>query len=105
MKALATLILILTLSTMGASAQTVYRCANTYSQEPCPQARLVDVSDARTDEQRADGRQVAATDKRLSEDMGRERLARDAAQSKNSKPTRAKPAKRVRATPIKWFRP
>ena len=103
MKALATFVL--TLCTMGSSAQTVYRCANTYSQEPCPQARIVDVSDARTDEQRAEGRQVAAINKRLSDEMRHERLAREAAQSKNSKPTRPKPAKRVRATPIKWFRP
>lgn len=38
----------------SSSAQTVYRCGHSYSHEPCPQARTVEVQDARTEAQRAE---------------------------------------------------
>ena len=95
--------LLLGLFGVCAHAQVVYRCANAYSQEPCPQARAVDVSDQRTDAQRADGLRVAAIDRQLGDEMSRERLARESP----AKPAHAKPtkAKRPRVSKIKWFRP
>jgi hypothetical protein len=42
-----------TIST-GAIGQDVYRCGNTYSQKPCPDAVLVDVQDARSKAQKAE---------------------------------------------------
>ena len=108
MKLIATLTVCL-IASAGATAQSavaVYRCGSAYSESPCPQARLVDVDDARTDGQRADGRLLAANDKRLGDQMANERLARDAAQkTRATKSAHAKPAKRVHATKIKWFRP
>ena len=41
--------LVLCLGTLAANAQPVYRCGSEYSQSPCPQARLVDAADARTE--------------------------------------------------------
>ncbi len=97
------LALLLGLFGLCAHAQIVYRCANAYSQEPCPQARAVDVSDQRTDAQRADGLRVPAVDRQLADEMSRERLARESA----AKPAHAKAtkAKRPRVSKIKWFRP
>ena len=60
-----------------AHAQTVYRCGNTYSQAPCPQARLVEVSDARSPAQQADAQRVADDGRRLAAEMRRERLAEE----------------------------
>jgi len=97
--------LMLCLCTLTAGAQPVYRCGNAYSESPCPQARLVDVSDERSDAQRLDARLLAANDKQLGDQMAHERLASEAAQSRAKKSTRPKPAKRVRATKIKWFKP
>ena len=99
------LTLMLCLAATGANAQSVYRCGSTYSQEPCPQARLVDVSDPRSASQRADALLLAANDKQLGNEMARERLATDAAQKRAAKSARAKPAKPARATKIRWFRP
>ena len=101
----AALTLMLCLATAGANAQAVYRCGSTYSQEPCPQARRVEVSDPRSASQRADALLLAAHDKQLGNEMARERLAREAAQNRAAKPSHAKPAKKARATKIKWFRP
>ena len=97
--------IVLMLSTLGltAHAQVAYRCGNAYSQDPCPQARAVDVSDQRTDAQRADALRVAAVDRQWGDEMSRERLARES----SAKPAHAKPtkAKRPRVSKIKWFRP
>ena len=95
--------LLLGLFGVCAHAQIVYRCANAYAQEPCPQARAVDVSDQRTDAQRAEGLRVAAVDRQLADEMRRERLARESA----AKPLHAKTTKvkRPRVSKIKWFRP
>jgi hypothetical protein len=99
------LALMVCLAAAGANAQAVYRCGSTYSQEPCPQARLVDVSDPRSASQRADAMLLAANDKQRGDEMAHERLAREAAEKRAAKPTHAKPAKRARATKIRWFRP
>jgi len=40
------------LITTGVWGQNVYKCGNTYSQQPCPGGTLVDASDARTSEQK-----------------------------------------------------
>ena len=103
MKSIATLTLCLLASASAQSA--VYRCGSTYSQSPCPQAQFVDVDDARTDAQRGDAQLLAASDKRLGDQMASERLARDAAQTRAAKSAHTKPAKRAHATKIKWFRP
>jgi hypothetical protein len=101
----ATLAMTLLCLAAAANAQTVYRCGSTYSQEPCPQARLVDVSDPRSASQRADALLLASNDKQLGNEMARERLASEAAQKQAAKAAHAKPAKRTRATKIRWFRP
>lgn len=79
MKHLATLMLCLAAAS-AVDAQTVYRCGSAYSDSPCPQATLVDASDARTAAQRADAQRAAADDKQLGSRMERERLALAAAQ-------------------------
>ncbi|MEP6876693.1 MAG: hypothetical protein ABI887_20230 [Burkholderiales bacterium] len=99
------LTLTLCLAAAGANAQSVYRCGSAYSQEPCPQARLVDVSDPRSASQRADALLLAANDEQLGNEMTRERPASEAAQKRAATPGHAKPAKKARATKIKWFRP
>ena len=58
-----------------AQTQTVYRCGNTYSQAPCPQAKRVEVSDVRSPGQQAEARRVADDERRLAAEMRRERLA------------------------------
>jgi hypothetical protein len=67
------LALMVCLAAAGANAQAVYRCGSTYSQEPCPQARLVDVSDPRSASQRADAMLLAANDKQRGDEMAHAR--------------------------------
>ncbi len=67
--------LLIGLATVAAQAQTVYRCGNTYAQTPCAEAQVVDASDPRTDDQRSDSLRVTAEQRRLGDQMERERLA------------------------------
>ena len=57
----------------------VYRCGNTYSQAPCPDAKQVEVGDARSAAQRSQAHRVADDERRLAADMRRERLADECA--------------------------
>jgi len=96
--------LILCVLVMSARAQSVYRCGNLYSASACPQASLVDANDARSESQRAEARLLAANDTRLGDQMEQERRKREAVRPPAVKP-RSKPAKRVHATKIRWFKP
>ena len=57
---------------MSAGAQSVYRCGNVYSQSSCQQARVVEVDDMRSEAQRSDAQLLAASDKRLGNELQRE---------------------------------
>ena len=62
-------------------AQAVYRCGNEYRAEPCPGGRAVVTDDLASSADRlAQGRAVAAREKRLADHMVRDRRAREAAQ-------------------------
>ena len=66
----------------SASAQTVYRCGpdgREYSQAPCGQSRAVDVSDPRSEAQRAAAQKRARDDEATGRALERERRAREAA--------------------------
>jgi len=63
----------------AAQAQEVYRCGSAYSQTPCPQGRLVEADDSRSEAQRAEAARVAASERRLANEMRRDRLAEEAA--------------------------
>jgi hypothetical protein len=99
--------LMLCLGAIAANAQPVYRCGSEYSQSPCPQSKLVDAADARTESQRAEARQVAADEKRLGAQMEHDRLAMQAAQkpagaaSLSGPPSSRKQAERSRAKKLK----
>jgi hypothetical protein len=74
-------LLCLVLAGAGVQAQTVYRCGpdgRVYSQTPCPQGRAVDVSDKRSDEQRAIAQARTRDDQVLGDALERERLDREA---------------------------
>lgn len=82
-------LLLLTLATFAhatdigttTGARTVYRCGpegRSYSQEPCPQGRTVDVADERTPQQQAQARTEAGRAQALTDRMARERQQREA---------------------------
>lgn len=69
-----------------ASAQEVWRCGpdgRTYASVPCAEGRRVEVPDARPPADVADARQRAAQERRETEALTRERLARESAQRGN----------------------
>ena len=73
--------LALTFFSTGTEAQAAYRCGNEYRAAPCPGGKLVVTDDLASSADRlAEGRAVAAREKRLADDMVRDRRARDAAQ-------------------------
>lgn len=63
----------------SAQAQTVYRCGNSYSQEPCPGGTTVNAADERTAEQRKAHENTVRQDVRTAAAMERERLKQEAA--------------------------
>jgi hypothetical protein len=81
MKALAARVALAALAFVasGAAAQTVYRCGNEYRADPCPGGKAVRSDDlAASPDRLAEGRAVAAREKRLADDMARDRRAREA---------------------------
>ena len=61
---------------LAAAAQTVYRCGpegRSYSQEPCPEGRAVEVGDARTREQQAQTAAAVKRDARTAAAMEKDR--------------------------------
>jgi hypothetical protein len=67
----------LSLLSVGAPSQVVYRCGNSYSQAPCPRATIVEASDPRNATQRAEARKVAVQQRQLATAMARERRVRE----------------------------
>ena len=57
----------------------IYRCGQTYTQTPCPEGRLIDSADPRTAAQRAEAKRVTEREKRLANQMERQRLGQGAA--------------------------
>lgn len=76
---LAAVALMLCFAVGAAQGQEVYRCGSAYLQTPCPQGRLVEADDSRSEAQRAEAARVAATERRLANEMRRDRLAEEAA--------------------------
>lgn len=86
-------------SGMGA-AQTIYRCGNSYSRMPCPDARALDVGDPRSAAQRAEAQRVAAAEKRLGDTMTSDRH-RAEAEAQPAGPASLSPARPASAPMVK----
>ncbi len=56
------------------SAQTTYRCGNSYSQTPCPDAKVIEPSDPRTPAQKLQADGAARRDERSADALEQERL-------------------------------
>lgn len=61
----------------GAQAQAVWRCGNSYSQQPCAGGAKVPAADPRTPAETARAGDVARGDWALADRLERERLARE----------------------------
>ncbi len=78
------------LACSSASAQTVYRCGNSYSQAPCgTDARAIQTDDPRTDAQRMAAQQGLARDKALAREMEASRRKDEAQAMANIKSEQA----------------
>ena len=60
-----------------ASSQTIYRCGAAYSQQPCPDATTLDVSDPRTPAQKAQTDAATAGAAKMAAQMEKDRLQRE----------------------------
>ena len=82
-----------------AGAEEVYRCGNTYSQKPCPDAVRVDVEDSRTPAQKAEAdaktqretAQVQAIDKARQKEEAQQRAANAKLAAAEARKAAAKP--------------
>ncbi len=64
----------------ASSQPTVYRCGNEYTRVPCNQGRVVETQNSATTEaRRAEAARVVASERRLAEDMARDRRRAEAA--------------------------
>lgn len=61
-----------------AAAQNIYRCGDSYSQQPCPGGALVQAEDARSAGQRAQTSQAAQRDAKSADAMEKARLKEEA---------------------------
>jgi hypothetical protein len=61
-----------------AAAQTIYRCGNSYSQQPCPGGTLVPADDARSASQRSQTSRASERDAKAADAMEKARLKEEA---------------------------
>ena len=85
----------------AAQAQEIYRCGSVYAQTPCPQGRLVEADDSRSEAQRAEAARVAASERRLATEMRRDRLAEEASVKPALAGSLSAPKSRASADPTK----
>jgi hypothetical protein len=64
----------------------VYRCGNLFTQVPCPDATSLDIRDPRSEEERQQGADVAAREKRLAATLEAERHARERLPAPSARP-------------------
>ena len=70
---------LLLLGAVGVSAQTtVFRCGNEYTRVPCSDGKAIDTQNSATAAQRAEAIRVAARERRLADDMARDRRRAEA---------------------------
>ena len=62
----------------GAAAQTVYRCGDSYGQQPCPGGKTVQTDDARSDAQKRQTSDAAKRDGKTADVMEKDRLKQEA---------------------------
>ncbi len=60
------------------AAETVYRCGESYSQQPCPGGKAVQADDPRSESQRAQTRDAARRDAKVADEMQKSRLKEEA---------------------------
>jgi hypothetical protein len=63
---------------MNSNAQPTYKCGNSYSQTPCPDAVLVNTEDRRTSAQKLQTDQATQRDARVADAMEKARLQQEA---------------------------
>ncbi|MFN4004939.1 MAG: hypothetical protein ACK4J1_09565 [Hylemonella sp.] len=64
---------------LAAPAQTIYRCGNSYSAQPCPDGQTIQAADPRSTEQRQAHEARVRHEKRTAERLEQERLREEAA--------------------------
>ncbi len=84
-------LLLLGMLPMANHAQAIYRCGNSYSQMPCPDASVIQADDRRSAEQKAQTDAAAAQAARQADRMEHERLARERMAVAAQTPTRPEP--------------
>lgn len=66
---------------LGAAAQTIYRCGDSYSQKPCPGGQTIQAADERTPAQKAQTDAAIQRDSRTAATLEKNRLQQEAAQA------------------------
>jgi len=63
---------------LPAAAQPIYRCGDSYSQQPCPGGKVVEVDDSRSASQKAQTDQAVRRDAKAAETLEKARLKDEA---------------------------
>jgi len=63
---------------LPSAAETVYRCGESYSQQPCPGGKPVQADDPRSESQRTQTREAARRDAKVADEMQKSRLKEEA---------------------------
>ncbi len=74
---IATLFIAVCACPVAVSAQNTYKCGNTYSQAPCPDASLLEPADKRSGAQKSQVESSAARTRQAADAMERDRLAQE----------------------------
>lgn len=61
-------------ASLPAAAQTIYRCGDSYSQQPCPGGKVLEVDDSRSASQKSQTDQAVRRDAKAADAMEKARL-------------------------------
>lgn len=74
------------------SATTVYKCANSYSQTPCPEGQAITINDQRSAAQKQQAQAASRQDAKLANTMEKDRLSQERLLTKEQATATSKPS-------------
>lgn len=73
-------------------ATTVYKCANSYSQTPCPEGQAITLNDGRSEAQKQQAQAASRQDAKLANTLEKDRLSQERLLTKEQTAAKSKPS-------------
>jgi DNA-binding transcriptional regulator YdaS (Cro superfamily) len=99
------LLIAVSLFSNWAGAQKIYQCGSSYSQTPCPDARILPINDARSAAQQQQTRDASRRDQLLADQLEKTRLEQEKMSARPVSAAKLASIHRARSGPVTPTRP